>query len=183
MPKHNGKTRGIFERPKGSGVWWIRWTCHYGHDHREKIGPKGLAKAEYQRRKVAVRTEDYCLTRAEAARRESRPTLFADAASRYLAWAKQEYVRSYTFREKALKHLIAAFGSKALEEISTSGVEQYQISRRDAGAAPGTVNRERAVLSHLFKKAVSWKLVRDNPVIGTGKLEEPEGRPRPLTLR
>ena len=130
--RRNGKTRGIFERPNGSGVWWVRWTCHYGHDHREKIGPKGLAKEEYQRRKVAVRTEDYCLTRAEAARRESRPTLFADAAIRYLAWAKQEYVRSYTFREKALKLLIAAFGPKALEEISTSGVEQYQISRRDA---------------------------------------------------
>jgi len=47
MARTNGKTRGIFERPKGSGVWWIRWTCHYGHDHREKIGPKGLAKEEY----------------------------------------------------------------------------------------------------------------------------------------
>lgn len=109
-----------------------------------------------------MRTEDYCLTRAEAARRESRPTLFADAASRYLAWAKQEYVRSYTFREKALKHLIAAFGSKALEEISTSGVEQYQISRRDAGAAPGTVNRERAVVT---------------PVQKSGLMEAGEGQP------
>lgn len=181
MARSNSKTRGIFERPNGSGVWWVRWACHFGHDHRQKIGPKGLAKAEYQRRKVAVRTGDYCLTRAQAARRENRPTLLADAASRYLAWAKQEYPRSYTFREKALKHLVGAFSSKALEEISTSDVEEYQISRHDEGAAPGTVNRERAVLSHLFKKAVSWKLAKENPVLGTSKLEEPEGKPRPLT--
>jgi integrase len=181
MARTNGKTRGIFERPKGSEVWWVRWTCHYGHDHRQKIGPKSLAKEEYQDRRVAVRTKDYCLTRAQAARRENQPTLFADATSRYLTWAQREYPRSYSFREKALKHLVAAFGSRTLPEITTAGVEQYQVARRDAGAAPGTVNRERSVLSHLFRKAGSWGLVTHNPVVGTNKLQEPEGKPRPLT--
>lgn len=181
MARSNSQTRGIFERPKGSGVWWVRWTCRYGHDHREKIGPKGLAKDQYQSRRVAVRTEGYCLTRANAARRENQPTLFADAASRYLTWAQREYPRSYTFREKGLKHLVSAFGHKRLTEITSAQVEEYQITRRDAGAAPGTVNRERAVLSHLFRKAGSWGLVKHNPVVGTSKLEEPEGRPRPLT--
>ncbi len=52
-----GNDRGVFERPKGSKVWWIRYACQYGHLHREKIGPKGLAKAEYERQRVRARRE------------------------------------------------------------------------------------------------------------------------------
>lgn len=34
-------------------------------------------------------------------------------------------------------------------------------------ATPGTVNRERAVLSHLFNKARAWGPVKRNPVTQT----------------
>ncbi len=168
----NGATRG---------EWWIRWTCRDGHDHREVIGGKALAKEQYHTRRVAVRTENYCLTQAQAARKENRPRLFADAATVYLTWAQREYPRSYTFRAKAMKHLVAAFGTRPLTDLTTADVEQYQATRRDAGAAPGTVNRERSVLSHLFRKAGTWGLVTHNPVVGTSKLSEPDGQPRPLT--
>ena len=176
------KVRGIFLKPgKDPGAWWIRWWCNYGHRHEERIGPKGLAEAEVERRRVAVKTEDYCLTRAREARRRARPTLFRDMETRYLAWAKEHRPRSYTFREKALKHLVAAFGEKSLPEITRADVEAYQARRRDAKAAPDTVNRERAVLSHLFSKAQSWGLVNGNPVMGTEREHEPDGKPRPLT--
>jgi hypothetical protein len=54
MAKANGKTRGVFERSKGSGAWWIRWACTEGHLHRKQIGPQGLAKQEHgaQRKEV-----------------------------------------------------------------------------------------------------------------------------------
>lgn len=35
------KVKGIFER---DGVSWIRWHCTLGHEHREKVSPRGLAK-------------------------------------------------------------------------------------------------------------------------------------------
>src|SRR5262245_27473614 len=39
MPKKNGKKiRGVFERPKGSGIWWIRYADEFGQIHREKVG-------------------------------------------------------------------------------------------------------------------------------------------------
>ena len=61
MAREGGKDRGLFRR-SGQPDWWIRWTCPYGHDHREKIGPKSLARQIYQQRKVAVKTENFCLT-------------------------------------------------------------------------------------------------------------------------
>jgi len=178
MARKGGKDRGLFQR---DGVWWIRWTCSYGCDHRERIGPKAKARDEYQRRKVAVKTEDYCLTRAEEAKRRAKPTLFLDAADRYLAWAKQDRPRSYMFREKALKHLTAAFGDKTLAEITRVDVEVYQNRRRDGGAAPATVNRERSVLSHLFNRAASWGLAEANPTAGMERQRESDEKPRPLT--
>jgi len=48
--------RGIFERPTGSGIYWIHWHDENGQRHREKVGPKQLAIAAYQRRKSDVRS-------------------------------------------------------------------------------------------------------------------------------
>lgn len=176
MARQGGVDRGLFRR---DGHWWIRWACSYGHEHMEKIGTaKGLARDFYQKRKLQVKTEGFCLTKAKA-QREQR-ILFKDAAARYLEWATRERPRSFTFREKALKHLLAAFGPRPLAEITSSEIEAYQARRRDAGAAPGTVNRERAVVGHLFTKAHGWGIVTSNPVRGTEKQREPDGTPRPL---
>jgi hypothetical protein len=47
MARKDGKDRGLLQR-QGRPEWWIRWTCPYGHEHMEKIGPKGLAREMYQ---------------------------------------------------------------------------------------------------------------------------------------
>jgi integrase len=65
------KDRGLFLRGDN---WWIRWTCPYGHEHREKVGPKGAARELYQRRKVAVKAESFCLTEAVARQRQEQDT-------------------------------------------------------------------------------------------------------------
>ena len=46
--------RGVFERPKGSGVWWVRFHDEHGREHREKVGPKGLALDVYRKRKTEI---------------------------------------------------------------------------------------------------------------------------------
>jgi integrase len=176
------KVRGIFLKPgKEAGVWWIRWWCNYGHRHEERIGPKGLAEEMVEKRRVAVKTQDFCLTRDRERKKREKPTLFRDAVTRYLAWAEEHRPRSYTFREKALEHLKAAFGDKALTGITRADVESYQTRRRDAGAAPGTVNRERSVLSHVFTKAIAWGLAAENPVTGSDRQKEADEKPRPLS--
>src|ERR1041385_7450816 len=34
---------GIFEKIKGSGIWWIRYADAYGRERREKAGTRGIA--------------------------------------------------------------------------------------------------------------------------------------------
>lgn len=132
-----------------------------------------------------VKWDDWCLTRYKAViaqRRKAGPPLtFSTIAARYLAWARENRPRSVTFRETAMHRLVAAFGDKPMATIVRADVEAYQARRRDEGAAPATVNRERSVLSHLFTKAQAWGLATANPVMGADRLREPDGKPRPLT--
>ena len=55
MARKQGKDRGLFERPQGSGIWWVRYFDRDGREHREKIGAKGLARRVYEKRKTEIR--------------------------------------------------------------------------------------------------------------------------------
>lgn len=140
-----------------------------------------MARGLYERRKTAARHEGFCLSEARAMRARETQTRFADVVARYLEWAAESRPRSTSFRVAASKHLLCAFGDKALHEITRADVERYIRGRVKAGAKPATVNRERSVLSHLCKRATDWGLVDRNPVTGTELLKEANIKPRALT--
>lgn len=52
--ERSGGTRGVLERPPGSGIWRVRYADENGRIHREKVGPKGLAAKVYQKRKNEI---------------------------------------------------------------------------------------------------------------------------------
>ena len=80
MARKDGKDRGLFQR-LDKPEWWIRWICPYGHEHQEKIGPKHLPQQCYAQRKVAVKTEGFCLTQGKEAKRQAQPVLLQMAAA------------------------------------------------------------------------------------------------------
>jgi integrase len=147
----------------------------------EKIGPKSLAQEMYQQRKIAVKTQGWCLTAAREALRRAHPTLFHDLTRRYLTWSQEHRPRSYTFRVPALKHLVDAFGGQAITTITRAQVEASLTARSREAQRPAMVNRERSVLSHCFTKATDWGLLHENPVRSTERLTEDHEHPRPLT--
>lgn len=50
----NSRERGIFERPAGSGIWWVRYADENRIVHREKVGTKALALKVYRKRKTQI---------------------------------------------------------------------------------------------------------------------------------
>ena len=178
MARASGKDRGLFQK---NGVWWIRWTCPYGHEHREKGGSKSLARQLYERRKTAARHEGFCLDEARARQRREENSSFAKVSEQYLEWAQEHKPRSVSFRQVALNRLNESFGTRQLASITTQDIEKHQKRRRKEGVSPATINRERTVLSHLFAMAIKWKLAEHNPVKDTEKLREDNVNPRPLS--
>ena len=180
MARAGGKDRGLFQR-KGDKAWWIRWACHLGHDHQERIGTKSFARHMYQTRKTQVKTHRFCLAVERDKRRRETLARFDQAAERYLEWAAQHRARSMGMRRSAVGHLLYAFRDKSLARIRKADVERYIQSRLDEGAAPATINRERTTLSQIFAKAQDWGLCDVNPVQGTTHLQENNEAPRPIT--
>ena len=101
---------------------------------------------------------------------------FKEAAFAYLKRLPEEGGKDLKAKTMRLnQHLTPFYKSKPLSGIYTFDVERYKKHRLDYKAAPGTVNRELAVLSHLFSKAVEWKWLTHKPA-KINRLREDAGR-------
>lgn len=82
------------------------------------------------------------------------PRSFSELAKEYLEYAKCNKASSSYRRDKtSMKHLLQAFGKLKLSSIQAKHIEQYKRRRRDK-VSPASVNRELALLKHMFHKAV-----------------------------
>ena len=58
MARKDGKDRGIVEKPKGSGKWWVRLFVN-GRERWFRAENKSQAKALYGRLKAEIREGKY----------------------------------------------------------------------------------------------------------------------------
>lgn len=100
---------------------------------------------------------------AEIIDKPARITTMNDLFDRYmLEVAPKKAKATYNSNLREIKPLRIAFGSFAPEDLNQVLVYQYKDTRAEAGA-PVAANREKALLSAIFSKAIEWGIVRDNP--------------------
>jgi integrase len=102
---------------------------------------------------------------------------FEDYAKDYEAWTRTEH-RGWRKEQGRVARLVAAFGPRKLDEITTADIERFldELRRGDRAVSPASRNRYRDQLSGMFKRAVRLGLVAANPVKGIPKLREAGGR-------
>jgi integrase len=161
-------------------VWYIRYTAN-GKEKWESVGKVGVvtkdvarARLEERRRLVRLGQIDMIGTKV--------PTL-QEFSVKYLAHINDvKQNRSAKRTKQALEHFIVFFGSNKLSEINPEDVDTYKSRRLNQGAKPATINRELAVIKHLFNIARKWhKFFGDNPVSQSGLLEVHNSVERTLT--
>jgi hypothetical protein len=165
--KEQPRTRGVFERPKGSGVFWIRYVDQFGKLHREKVGPKSLAKAAYRKRKTEIREGKFFPEKVQ----RRREMLFCEMAKLYLEEHAKVNKRSWKTDEERLKRLIERFGDMRLSEITRQDFERFRAMLAQE-VSHSTVNRYMALLKTVFNKAISWGKTKKNPVQGIKQFKE-----------
>ena len=79
----------------------------------------------------------------------------------------------------SLVPLTTAF-SAYLSEITPKVIEEYKARRLET-VKPATVNKEFALLKHMFTKAIKWRYFKQNPAKPVKLPKEPPGRLRYLT--
>ena len=167
-PKQRLQEHGIeFDRlASGDGRWWINIMVDGQRIHRV-VGKEsdGTTRQHAEELMAKLRTEA----------REGRLNLpkgrklafsFKEAAEKYLE--KQISTQAKNLKSKIYQlklHLIPFLGDKPLDKIDDTDVEHYKKKRQDDGVSTGTINRELAVLSHLFTKAVEWKWLNNKPAV------------------
>ena len=172
-PSTQTHPRGVFERPKGSGVWWVCYFDQHGRRHREKVGPKALALKVYQKRKVAVVEGRFFPEHIR-----HREVLLADMIDDYLARATN--LRAASEYERYGRYWKTALRGHTLAQIVPGDIERY-IVKRLQGAAPATVNRELSFLRRVFNVAIADGKAERNPLRGVRFLKENNQRVRFLT--
>ena len=159
MQKTNGQDRGLFERPTGSGIWWIRYFDAQGREHREKIGPKSLARQAYNKRKTQIREGQFFPDQLV----KRKTILLAEFIKEYLKEAEL-YHRAFASDKSHAKHFTQAFGNMALDELTTADVEKWKRERL-ALRSKATVARDLAWLKRLYNVAMRDDKIRHNPAM------------------
>ncbi len=144
------KVRGIYERPKASNLWWMRYTDACGRERPEKAGTKGMGLQLYRKRK----------TEAMQGRKlpetlRSRAIAFNEIADQAMEWAKA-HKGTWAHEVTHAPRRRGWFGPRAAAEVGPHESGQKLPDEMQArGWAPATVNRYRATMSLIYRVAVN----------------------------
>ena len=90
--------------------------------------------------------------------------LFKDFAVEYLEYSKANKARSSYDRDASIikLHVLPVWGDLDLSKITARTIEDYKVRRLEKVTA-ATFNREFNTIKNMFRKAVEWGHLRDNP--------------------
>lgn len=168
--------RGVFERPKASGIWWISYFDASGNWHREKVGRYSVAVEAYVNRKREIREGRY-VPPSSRKPRMSFSDLFDHAIE-----AKRGRNSPYSVHKDLIRKetVVGGLGDKLAAAIAPADIETFLGTLRAGGTSGPTANRYRALISSVFSYGVRIGTVESNPVARVPRYKENAGRIRYL---
>ncbi|HBU69635.1 MAG TPA: hypothetical protein DEE98_04550 [Elusimicrobia bacterium] len=143
---------------KVNGNYIIDFRCH-GKRYREKIGPsKRQAELVLQKRKVSIAENRFLEVKKRS--RVLFDIMSNDYIERYSKLNKESFKKDISTRNIMMKY----FAGKYLSEITPLAIEDYRAWRIRGGVKKTTVNRDMALLKHIYTKAIEWGKAEENPV-------------------
>jgi site-specific recombinase XerD len=168
--------RGTFERPAGSGVWWISYRDGAGKRHREKIGRLDDALAASVDRRRQVLEGRYVPPQSR-----KRSTTFRELAGAAMDHRKLRLrPRSYRTDVSRLDAMLPIIGAAPAEGFSADAIDKVLDGLRHRGLTGSTANRYRSLLSSIFAYGVRTGRVGSNPLRLVKRFREGESRVRYL---
>ncbi len=170
--------RGIFEREKNSGIWWIRWTDLDGHKRREKAGNRStaeklLAKRHTQKLEHRKLPESF----------RSKTVTFRELSEDALLHSKAENSEKQTY-ELGLRidQLLPVFGSRPAESIKKNEIVAWLSEQAaERNWASSSRNRWQATFSLIFRVGIDNEKIERNPAARIRRKTEGNGRVRFLS--
>jgi integrase len=168
-------TRGIYEKQKGSGVWFIYWTDKDGGRHREKAGRLSDAKRLLDKRKTEV-----LQGKKLPEMFPGKVNTFGDLAKDALNHSKEENGARHA-HELGLKFAIIGeeFDDRDAAKITKQHITGWLLEQTvEREWSPATRNRYQAAFSLVFRLGTENGKVESNPASQIKRKKESEGRVR-----
>lgn len=175
MPKRKQRRDqdGLYRR-EDSPYWWASYIDASGKRTRRSTGTANRREAEALLAKWRVETHRHVHWNEQPSR------TFDELMLDYLRATKGEKRAADRDRYSA-KRLYPFFSGRELQKLTAADVRKYIAERKEAGASPGTINKEIGLLSSAINYARrEWGWEIHNPAADC-KQREPEGRVRWLT--
>jgi integrase len=170
MREKEKNSRGLFERPPGSGIWWINYYVD-GRQRREKVGSKSNAIKLYRKRK-----EDDRAGRKLPELRNSRNVTVAELIDDVLEYVKHHKdLRNYVSKAEIVK---SELGGRPAGEVTPQELAKW-LNKRCHSAA--TFNRYKAFLGLCYRVAEDNGKVESNPARKFRPRKEENARARFLS--
>ena len=169
------KHKGVFEKVKDSGIWWIRYTNEQGKRVTSKVGNFSAAVRVYEQRTTAIRVG---ILLPNSPRRG---TKFSELVTDANKFSEKHHRASKDFKQRA-DLALADFGDRVAESITTAElqawVDEMAEEREWTG---GTQNRFKSTLSTVFREGMRAGKVTVNPARLIRRAKESLGRVRFLS--
>ncbi|MGH9473382.1 MAG: tyrosine-type recombinase/integrase [Terriglobales bacterium] len=178
------KVRGVFERPKGTGLWWIRYTDASGREHRENAGTRGMALALLAKRKTEA-IQGRKLPETLNRRAVTVEQLLDGAASHvreHYSTVRMSAKTGTGATDSRYPALVAALGDRPAAALTPLEVERALAKlAADRELSNATVNRYQAFLSLAYRLATQNGIVAVNPCRAVRRRREDNARIRFLS--
>ncbi|MBI2060177.1 MAG: site-specific integrase [Nitrospirae bacterium] len=176
---------------KRGETYWVQVWYGSGENLRRYRSPAGTSFKEACKAEAAIKAKiaagDFAFLTPRSA-----GVSFSEFADRYLeTWSRPHKAAKSHERDKGIlddNHFRGFFGKKLLSDITRKDIEAYITRRLDDSSRKGgsvkrdTVNRELAVLKHMFTKAVEWGELEQNTAHKIKPLKGAPGRLQYLKL-
>jgi integrase len=169
------KHRGVYEKVKGSGIWWIRYTKD-GKRITESIGRHGDAVTIYGQRVMEIRTGvKLGLTQGR------RGIRFGALAQDALRFSVEHHRDQRNFKQR-LELAVDEFENRTADSITPQELGDWLAEMTDARSwTPATRNRVKAAVSKAYKLGMDNSKVHTNPARFVPQKKENPGRLRFLS--
>ncbi len=152
-PREAKSVRGVYERPAGSGRWWIRYADATGKIRREAIGARALAI-----KLVAIRRGEVAEGRHLPGRRNAR---VSEAVAGYLG--SLGGVASHRDAARYAEFWRVAMGEVLLRNVTGPDIDRA-IEPKRASVSDQTVSHYLAFLRSAYAWAIKARWIEANPV-------------------
>jgi site-specific recombinase XerD len=154
MARQSKKSRGVYEKVPGSGIWWIRYSDGR-RIRREKVGRKSDANTLYQDRKSQVRGGE------KIPRQKGHGLKVGDLCDAVLLWYKEQGRKSYRSFAQRIKVIDRELGGRVAEVLTVEAIDEWLTGHSEW--SPATKNRYKSVLSRTYQLALQRGKVPSNP--------------------